>query len=552
MTKLFKKEMMPSIIQRIRDAFEDKPVVFDLFLITVAYTIAHGLMFFNHGVFWDDWFIYHADPALTIDRLRQMGTVWVAYLSLLVSSGGISAFRVIAFGSYLLAAWCLFGIAREMNIDRHTRFWVVLLFALFPVNSFRLTMCIMLYNLCYFLFFLGFWLTALFVRTRNIWYRIAALVLLFMSFTTNSLLVFYSLVLLFLVYRERPAQRSISVWLKLAARYADYLLLPILYWVVKSTFMKPYGLFAGYNQVKLTGLKTALHNTLLTFDTSFLTVIDRSIGRQTCSQIFHKLADRSILLPFGLLMVIITLLFGIKAVWKKVDRESWRTLWFFLLGFCAFGLAAFPYAAVGKLPQFLEMETRHQLLLPLGAALLLVYGVKLFSRHKAVMVPAYLLLSVLFINVDIKDYLSLQRDWYKQLSIIQNMRLLPVMYYRTSFLFLDRARDLNFNRHEYVFYEYAALMKAAFGNEKRFGDDLRSNLKEGRNMAHFRNRHLLNSYYLMGEFVPQEPDTFIQISSGTTDVSTAGILQLIVWEHFNSEKFTPALFNIVHLAPLSG
>ena len=55
---------------------------------TLVYTLAHGLMLFNRGVYWDDWVLYNMDKGLIIDTFKQAGVFWVGYLHVLVSGGG--------------------------------------------------------------------------------------------------------------------------------------------------------------------------------------------------------------------------------------------------------------------------------------------------------------------------------------------------------------------------------------------------------------------------------------------------------------------------------
>lgn len=534
------------MVHSLRVAHKEHQVLFDLLLLTLIYTLAHGLMLFNQGIFWDDWALYNKDREVVIDMFRQAGGVWVAYLHLLVRAAGPYAYRAVAFASYLLSAWCVYGVLVEMKIARYSCFFVALIFALYPVNSARTAMIVMPYSVCYALFFCGFWLTATFLQTRNCWCRAAALALLFVSFATNSLLAFYLLIILYIVYRERPnPMNNLSGWLHLVLRYADYLLLPILFWIVKSIFMKPYGAYAGYNQVTSEGFSQAFSETLRVFDLSFTKIIDESVGVDFFSPIFAWLTSIHFLLPLVAVFLTIAALFLVRKNLKKVDREFYQTLWLFFFGALAYWLAAFPYVVVGKLPQSVDWDSRHQLLLPLGAALMLVYGIKLLIRHKAVTVPAYLLLASMFVQTSIMDHLSFQRDWYKQISLINNFRMYPPLKNNTSFLFSDDTRHLNANNRHYRYYEYSGLMKEAFGDETRFGHELRPYLRGDKKISSYKS-DFTSSNNLSG-FIPKEPDTFVTIIQGETDVSTAGVLKLMLWEQTDPEMFSGLISDIVRL-----
>lgn len=213
-----------------------------------------------------------------------------------------------------------------------------------------------------------------------------------------------------------------------------------------------------------------------------------------------------------------------------------------LLAICQVEKPFSPYVVVGKIPQLQDWQSRHQLLIPLGASLLLVYGVKLLSRHRTVTLPMYLLIMLMFTHATMLNQISFQWDWYKQLSIMENMRKSPVIVNKTSFLFRDDTRDLNFNSRVYRFYEYTGLMKEALKNERRFG--VESVTYTGSIQGY---KKCLTAAYNMGEFITQEPDTLIIISRDATRLDITDVLKLMWWERSDKGKFSRAIFDIVRL-----
>ena len=85
--EILKGVNISTIVENIRSIFKNNPVVFDLSFLTLVYTLAHGLMLFNRGVYWDDWVLYNMDKGLIIDTFKQAGAFWVGYLHVLVSGG---------------------------------------------------------------------------------------------------------------------------------------------------------------------------------------------------------------------------------------------------------------------------------------------------------------------------------------------------------------------------------------------------------------------------------------------------------------------------------
>lgn len=536
---------MSAVAQKIRTICTAYPVAFDLLLLTAAYTLAYGLMFFNHGVFWDDWILYNMDHALIIEKFKQLGLICIAHLHILTLSGGVVAYRIVTFTCYLIAAWSLYGIVRELNIDRYSRFFLVSFFAFFPVNSARITMITLPYSICYALFFIGFWLTSCYLQSRRTWLRITALTLLLISFITNSLLVFYLIIILYIMNMEQPKKWSFSGWLGLVTRYADYLMLPILFWIVKKTYMKPYGSLSGYNNVDAVGIWQAVTLAFRVFEPSFLAVFDKISGYSFLSKIFNKAASSGIYFPFAGAIIIIIVLMLYKYFQKEMDRELFETLGLFILGGFIFWLAAFPYATVGKVPELEDWGNRHQLLIPLGASILLVYGVKLLSKQRAITLSIYLILMFAFIHVTIQDCIAFQRDWYKQRSLIENMRNSSEIRNNRSFLVKDETADLNCNSRVYRFYEYTGMMKKSFKDELRFAEGTNAYAK------YFKNIQALNEYFKpswsMGSFIKKEPDLFIIISRGITQLDAKNVFKMMWWERMDKEAFSSAILGIVSL-----
>ncbi len=72
-----------------------------------------------------------------------------------------------------------------------------------PVNSARVALIDFPYGLFLALFFMAFWLlTCYFNSQHNLIFRIIILLLFYLSFVINSLLVFYAIVLLYIAYKN--------------------------------------------------------------------------------------------------------------------------------------------------------------------------------------------------------------------------------------------------------------------------------------------------------------------------------------------------------------
>ncbi len=97
-------------------------------------------------------------------------------------------------------------------------------------------------------------------KTLFLW-RIFIWALFFISFYVNSLLLFYSIVLLYIIYKLQEDNHTLisSLLLKRCVmKYGDFIVLPILFWVIKKKFFAPYGLYQTYNQINFSYVKANL------------------------------------------------------------------------------------------------------------------------------------------------------------------------------------------------------------------------------------------------------------------------------------------------------
>ena len=389
----------------------------------------------------------------------QLGIPWVGwYVILILSLKTMIACRVLVFLCYLFSGFFLYGILKTIQeISVQERLFLSIFFVLFPVNSAKIALCVSHYAISYFLFFLGFFLLAEYFRKKDVYLRILALALLFVSFMSlQSLLVFYLIVIIYIGYMERANVKNVKGFFMRVFKYMDFLVTPLVFWAIKLVFFKPYGAYTGYNAVSWDKLIGAIYKLDEAFELAFLAPLRGAYG---------------VIGPNYLVIIIATLL--ISAILYKGwsinrEQEGMADFWFLLFGVFAFVTGVFGYLAVDRVPVYWDWNSRFQMLVPLGAGFIIVYLGRIFLTSKA-RVLLYSLLVVLFIYANYTVYMKFQQDWFKQLSIVENLKKEEIMKNNTTFLFTDRAPKFNANDRQYRFYEYTGLMKLAFGNETRFG-----------------------------------------------------------------------------------
>jgi len=232
----------------------------------------------------------------------------------------------------------------------------------------------------------------------------------------------------------------------------------------------------------------------------------------------------------------------------KNTNNSWI---FIKVGIIAFFLAVFTHLSIGRGFDYgNEWASRDELLIPLGAAFILYYGLKLlvykFEISHKVQKLLYSILITAFIITNITNYLEFQRDWFKQLSIIENIKSSEVIKNNMAFVFDDKTTDLNGIGRYYRFYEYTGLMKYTFGNEKRFGISIEEyEDTDDINNVHF--KIVKHRIYNMYDFDFSKPKYKVIIEHGSYYPTLKGTLKTLIFKWINNNNYKKRIQNILLL-----
>lgn len=505
----------------------------DIILVFILYSLSHGMILLNQGIYWDDWVLYNVDKKIIIDTFRQAGVPWTGYFHnfMLSLKYSVFSYHLLVFLAYFMAAVFLYNLLKKIDgIGNIPRLFITILFAIFPVNSARIAFIDSPYALCYFAFFFGFFLLDKFLDTSKNIYRISALIMLFFSLFTNSLLMFYTIIFLYIVYVKRDRIKDIVSFLKLLIKYLDFLILPFLFWIIKIKFFIPSKLYSGYNNLEFAGLIKAPLLVMLSLYTSFFQVINN--------------------ISFGVLFLGVIL--GVSFIWffnitsdssdsSDSIKYDGKHCFFISLGIIFFILAVFPYNAIGLVPANTDWNSRHQLLTPLGASFILYFVTMIFMKNfeinNKIQILFFSVFIALFSITNINSYIAYQKDWYKQVSIIENFKNNNVIKNNTTFVFDDHCFELNANKRTYRLYEYSGFMKEAFRDETRFGVDTSLFYNDYSGDINLF-KHFMNAYYNLGSYKIKNPEYLIEINYGKIDINDPiNCLRLVFYERFNSVKY---------------
>ena len=450
-------------------------------------------------IYWDDWVVIGVRPEWVIERFLQAGTpfAWTGWLLTTVNDALIPVSRLSTQALWLLTCG-LFARIVYRNVKSAPIAALVGLVALIaPLNSARVAVINMPAMLCVTLFFVG-WLSI----HRRAWLATPAFLL---SFTLPSLLFLFAA-----PFVERCWHAwNTSEWRKptVAVQLVLYALLPPGYWLAKSIWWAPRGIYQGYNtETSLANVKWA----------GELVVDDAQHIAQHLAPAWYLALALVTVLAWPIARSLTRSLQSTRE--SKEARGTRWPLWLALCGVAMLVLAVLPYLLVGNPPRWAVWDSRNQALVPFAFALLLAALLVWLPRRSAAAVMA-LCLSVGLLHWAGQTYV-IWRDGLKQEAIQRLWAAEPAVRDAHIIMLDDRSGIPFANRRNPGWYELSGLLADAFGNERRIAIEApqwTNHLCQAK--EHFRFR---TPYYRTGdtmEAFPSSPQDLNIVRTVLTDES---------------------------------
>jgi len=396
-------------------------------------------MLFLKSYFWDDWYTYFtlSDDG-TKDYWDGFGYSPIhGFFQIDVLGSRPELFRLITLFCFFAAGWCLFHILSAVKLLHPEQVRLItILFLILPINSARVAMGQFVYSYSFFFFFLGWYLL---VTKRSRLVRSLSIPLFLMSFSTLSLITFFALPCLHFLYTRLLVlnPRRVSSYLSTATLAS----LAPLYWIISRRINPPQGAALAYLTPQRSGIA------------------------------------RGLLLLVSCAMLI---LWFVNST-KKRSREGNR-YGFIVAGISITAIGAFPYVTSGRLvdisewllnfvPRASDWDSRHQLLLGLGFALIIVGLLGQVDSTFKRQCTTFLIGICVFWNVTNMHlyYLdSLKQD--QVITALQNSNELK----NARFIMFDDQTTSRFNARgrEYRSYEWDGILAKAFDNDLKSAVDL--------------------------------------------------------------------------------
>jgi len=433
-------------------------------MLILVNILTHGYVLLLSGRWWDDWCQYGQSAQELWAQALELGRPSVYYVVSFANCLPEGGYRIIVFLMFCLSSVFVYQVVKSMHIlSERECLWISLLYTIIPANDCRVLLSVFSYSVGHFFYWLGFFVLTWEVNAKGkkrALLHVTAIFVFLLSFTLNSNLVFYGIVLLYIIFQKRSLQECV--------KYIDYLFAPVVFFLTKNIMFPPFGVYESYNSITLKSLIKAV---VLVWGACFYVL----------GQIF-----RSLHVFYGLIAVV-----GCKIISKLCKKqknndsteetyEKEHSFRFYAIlvgiGFALLGIGLFPYVAIRENINILTdgVGGRDSMLSPLGASVILFALLGLLDRYriKKALLFIVIISGIIFFN---KQYLLYQIDYYRQLAFQQVLENEEKLDQTSNILFLEENEpSIQATR----FYSLNANAEQVFHNQKRFIMDGMSDMQK--------------------------------------------------------------------------
>lgn len=501
----------------------NKRIVRHVLLIISIYFLLHGFMLILTGTFHDDWLSYFHDVATKNMEGYESGRPYYSFVIELVWNLPGYGYRVLAFFTYLASYLFTYGIfCNIQEVGRCKALLITMISMALPINDARVLLANYPYALGMMFFFAGgYVLTRNLQKINKIWIRLSVLFLFLLSFTLNSNLVLYGIVILYLIIKNGP-QKVYTI--------IDFIAIPILFFVINQKLFPVYGAYTNYNLVTLDRVKWALKSTPEIITETYVSLV-RIIGKENT-----KVWIVLLLVSFFLLAV---RLFIRKRNKQEDNQEQTangeqRDGILFLMGTIALVAGLLSYTVVRQYPNIAitGIQGRDSIQMGLGVAMMVIGGA---NRRIRTGVVSFIVFAGMFhFNT---WYMNYQTEWYRQLAYQKKIVEVDDVFEGGNFIVNCSQPSPVADRR---FYTWSGNTAAATGRRNVFilnGERDTDILNNSGSME-----SILSHYPMFSEYEYKQEVT--GIIDYQVNISNEDALHMKVLELFDQKQFTEAITEI--------
>lgn len=392
-----------------------------IFWITIVYVLSQGFLLIVSGTWWDDWVFIDRNWEYLYEVMLNYTIPLQAYIDASLWLLPDGAYRILVFLYFYAGSILLYLILRKIEIFSQTdAFWITLLYITIPINDVRITWICYGYSLGLFMFWIAFYLVTLWqdkerAHKKTIGLRVLSLLVLLLSFNTESIMLMTLVILLYLYYEKLKDEwkwergrlgKNVRNFLMAVVSYLDFLIAPIIFYFGKHLLIHGKSVVGGHNYVDWPSVPR-----LLAYSPYYIWLIFKGLLEN-----YKAVMNKRTVLIIMLAVVAGSIAWAIKDR-KGEEKEKYGKIFLlFLIGIFVFWVGVFPYILKvgGGEVETTGVSGRYALLLGLGTALILYYFNKMiFDSHiRKIISVSFIALGICHFNL---MYLDWQGNYYQQL-----------------------------------------------------------------------------------------------------------------------------------------
>ena len=392
-------------------------------ILLIFCIITHGMLLLNDGNYWDGSMLSNLiqrQQWMVIKEWHFSSSVHYAYFlffllghiwnpNFLIKALSFLSLYAISCCSFYLAKYYLKTPTTYAIFVAACTISLPIYYVLVSIVHFPYVSALAVFLLSWLLYLNGYF-------KNNLIHMVLAIILLTYSFNYNSLLVFhYGFICLFLYLtfdKYRP-DNFVNSTLSFLKKNLIIFIMPIVFFILKRTFFKTYGLYNNYNQVTL-----FTHKAGYTF-LSLIMDIRREITRTIANILTGLYLSVQDFWPIFILATFCIAIAIRKYVYTTEPRNDlFKITPIFFLGALLLIAAVLPYAAVGALVTSEVWTNRHAFLMGLPIALLLLSALELI-RNDSKRYAIGLIIVSSFVFITFYQYITMQVCWIIDRSVIE-------------------------------------------------------------------------------------------------------------------------------------
>jgi hypothetical protein len=503
-------------------------------IIIVIYLLTNVLLISNNGLFWDDW-------CLTTTESREAIITGVGNRFLIPFYNTIfrfipnpaQFFHILTILFEIITFIFFYKILSFFKFTENTIFIATLFFALLPYNQSKISIACFSYTAGLMFFITATYLFILVYKKHDFITRLLSLILFFCSFLVlpSTLLLMLTMIMVITIFsklNELTSYRNIFFLVYAKAIYwIDFILLPFCFWVFRSVYLLPSGIYAksGYREFKISSILTSPLNIFTVFSKNILI---------TPFLVIQEFAP--IIAVFSTLIFII-----LKTINFQYDNNidiKKSKLYLLLLIFIA---SILPYILLGLEPSFEGFNSRHQILLRFSGVFFILYFLQYLNSNRQIIVFISFLTST-FIFYTINTQLQFQKSWFKQIAVEKYFTSLNLNKNSMKYCIIDNTKQYNEFKQYYEPYVYSGILNKIYQSDNFVAVDI-----ENRPFK-FEENDLITkkSYHISNVNNFDFYDSIIIIKPGKILLSKVQVIKGTFYYYFNHTKFNIFIEEIIN------